>query len=244
MAALTALALHGALAAPADAHVEAALDENNRYLKLTPMGDRVRLAYTVFIGQRPGEILRRRLDHDRDGQVSDAEAAVYGRELGGHIRGAVAITLDGRPHAIAWTTQDVGLGTPSVTGGSLSIDLVGWVCTGGGDTHVLRIVDTVVLDKPGETELRLEDGPGVHVRSGDARERKWTGGGGPLTEGIEVGWTVDGAAPRPADGRCAETPDAPRWWPRGVIGMLVVLMIAIGAASAVAKGKRQRKVNG
>lgn len=240
MAALTAIALHGVIASRAEAHVEAAIDENNRYLKLTPMGDRVRLAYTVFIGQRPGEALRRRLDRNRDGQLSDAEAASYGDELGRHIRAAVAITLDGRPATIAWRTQDVGLGTPSVTGGSLSIDLVGWICTGGA-SHQLRLHDTLALDKPGETEVRLEDGPGVRFRAGDALERKWTGGGGPLTEGIEVAWTVDGAAPRPADGRCgAETPDAPRWWPRGVIGILVALIVAVGAARAI----RQRKVNG
>lgn len=237
--ALTALAVLGALAARADAHVEAAIDENNRYLKLTPMGDRVRLAYTVFIGQRPGEQLRRRLDGNRDRQVSDGEAAIYGEELARHIRGAVAIDLDGRPAAVAWTTPSVGLGTPSVTGGALSVDVVGWLCVGGGDDHTLVLRDTVVLDKPGETEVRLEDGPGVHFAPGTTLERTWTGGGGLLTEGLTIAWRTDGDAPRPDDGRCrARNAGAPRWWPWGVIGILVALFLAGGAAYA-----RQRKPN-
>src|SRR6185369_12131192 len=38
------------LAGRAAAHVAPSVGDNNRYLKLTPLGDRVRLAYTVFYG--------------------------------------------------------------------------------------------------------------------------------------------------------------------------------------------------
>jgi hypothetical protein len=220
---------------PAHAHVQASVDENNRYLKLTPMGDRVRLAYTIFLGERPGATLRRRLDRDRDGQLDDDEARAYGKEIAALVHPAVSVTLDGKAARIAWTTLDVGLGTPSVAAGAFSVDLVGWVCA-TGDSHRMVLVDTVELEKPGETEVRLEDAPGVifGVRSiggkaFDTLETKWTGAGGPLTTGLDLAYSVDGAAARPADGRCgdagAENTNAPRYWLWGV-GILVVAVVA------------------
>lgn len=236
-----------ALTAPVWAHVQPAVDENNRYIKVTPLGDRVRLSYTVFLGERPGAALRRRLDRDRDQELSDAETAPYGEELAGHVRTAVTVTIDGRPTPIAWTTVDVGLGTPAVSGGALSVDLVGWICTGGGAAPRLTLHDTLVLDRPGDSELRLEDGPGVHFgerrlggRPLDKLDATWTGSGGPLTEGLEVTWRVDGAAPRPADGRCTESKHAPRrWWAWGVAGAIAAAATAVAVAL-----RRQRKVNG
>jgi hypothetical protein len=233
----------------AHAHVQASVDENNRYLKVTPMGDRVRLAYTVFLGERPGAALRKRIDRNRDGQLDDAEAAAYGKEIAALVHPAVHVTLDEKPATIAWTTLDVGLGTPSVAAGAFSVDLVGWVCA-AGDAHRMVLVDTVELDKPGETEVRLEDGPGVRFgarsvggKTFDGLETNWTGAGGPLVTGLDVAWTADAAAPRPADGRCregrygggAENTDAPRYWLWGV----VVAVLALAGAFLV-----YRKVKG
>jgi len=234
----------------ADAHVAASVDENNRYLKLTPMGDRVRLAYTIFLGERPGAALRRRLDRDRDGQLDDAEAAAYGREMAALVHPRVTVTIDEQPRKIAWETLDVGLGTPSVAAGSFSVDLVGWICA-EGDAHRMVLHDTVDLEKPGETEVRLEDGPGVRFgarslggNAMDKLEHKWTGAGGPLTLGLDVTWTVDAAAARPADGRCgggtAENQDAPRYW---LWGVLLVVVALVGAAGGRLL-HRQRNVNG
>jgi len=238
-AAVVALTAAIVVAAPlrgARAHVEAALDDNNRYVKLTPLGDRVRIAYTVFIGQRPGATLRRRLDLDRDGQISDAEAARYADEMARQVQPAITATLDGRLTPITWTTVDVGLGTPSVTGGAFSIDLVGWLCASGAQ-HRLVLRDTVQLDHPGETEVKLEDGPGGRFgtralggRPLDGLDAKWTGGDGPLTLGLEVAWSVDGAAPSPRDHRCAATRNAPRQgWRWGVL-IGVGVLAAAGAA--------------
>jgi hypothetical protein len=246
-----ALAALGALAGRAHGHVEAAIDENNRYLKLTPMGDRLRLAYTIFIGQKPGEVLRKRLDRNRDGQIGDDEATAYGEEVARLVRPAVALTLDGRATPIDWRTVDVGLGTPSVTGSSLSIDLVGWACTGDAAAHRLVLRDTVAIDKPGETEVKLEDGPGIVFgerriagRAMDTLDTKWTGADGPLTHGLEAAWTVDGAAPRPADGRCrAENAEAPSPWRWGFYAVLALFAIG-GFAYATRRRPRQRNVNG
>jgi hypothetical protein len=233
----------------AGAHVEAAVDENNRYLKLTPLGDRVRVAYTIFVGERPGAALRRRLDRDRDGQLDDREAAAYGDEVAALVRPAVTVTLDGELAPVAWTTIDVGLGTPSVAGGAFSVDLVGWICA-RGPRHQLVLRDTVRLDRPGETEVRLEDGPGVRFvsrrlgdREMDALDAKWTGGDGPLTLGLDVTWEVDGAAARPVDGKCAAGGGAGagrrRWLGYG-LGVAAAIAMAGGALWA----RRRRSGSG
>jgi hypothetical protein len=243
-----------ALTSLSHAHVQPSLDENNRYLKLTPMGDRVRVAYTIFLGEQPGSALRRRLDHNHDGQVDDAEAAAYGREIAARVYPAVTATLDDRPAKIAWTTLDVGMGTSSVTAGSFSVDMIGWICA-SGDAHHLLLRDVVEVEQPGDTELKLEDGPGVHIgvhtvggeAFKDGLDTVWRGAGGPLTIGLDLAWTVDGAAPRPEDGRChgdanSENKTAPRWWLWGVGIGVVAVLAAVGGRQLLAQ--RQRNVNG
>ncbi len=204
----------------AHAHVAPSEDVDNRYLKLTPMSDRVRIAYTIYIGHKPGAALRRHLDRDRDGLVGADEARGYGDAVAARIRPAVMATVDGRPAPIAWTVVDVGLGQPEVTAGAFSIDLIGWICTGGGE-HRLLLRDTLALDRPGENELRLEELPGVRIgehRLGGAPiegfEARWNGAGGPLvTGGLDLAWTAGADAVRPADGRCHATGGHPprRW---------------------------------
>src|SRR5580765_7320368 len=85
------------------AHVAPSMDDNNRYLKLTPLGDRVRLAYTVYLGEVPGAAARREFDADRDGAISDPEAQAFGARLAEQVRPALAITVDGAAAPLAWT---------------------------------------------------------------------------------------------------------------------------------------------
>src|SRR6187551_2105533 len=158
LVAATAIAL---ASAPARGHVEASVDANNRYLKLSPMGDRIRLAYTVLFGHEPGAAMRRRLDRDRDGQISSAEADALGRELAAALQPALTIAIDGEPLAWQWARVDVGLGTPAVGGGSLSVDLIAWLCTPPGTTHRLQLRDEYMVEKAGDSELKLETGPGI-----------------------------------------------------------------------------------
>jgi len=208
------VALVIASSATARAHVAPSMDDNNRYLKLTPLGDRVRLAYTVYLGERPGEAARREIDANHDGTIGDDEAHAFGAKLGEQVRAGLAITVDGATSPVAWATVDVGLGTPSTRAGSFSVDLIAWLClpTAGG-AHTIVVKDAFAMPRPGETELRVEDTPGVHVdvaRLGmidlidlDAR---WQGAGGPLaTTGFTLGFTAGEKAPIPKDGRCTET---------------------------------------
>jgi hypothetical protein len=78
-----AAAVIGALVAivtarPARAHVQPSVDDNNRYIKVQPFGDRIRLAYTVFFGEVPGAGMRPQIDTNHDKTISEAEAQAFG----------------------------------------------------------------------------------------------------------------------------------------------------------------------
>src|SRR5689334_17308917 len=76
--------------APVHAHVAPSQNENNRYLKVTLLPDRVRVSFTVFFGERPGASERLRMDRDRDGQLAPAESQAFGEsvrdDVAGHLR--------------------------------------------------------------------------------------------------------------------------------------------------------------
>ncbi len=247
LSAIVATGVVALIAAPSHGHVEASVDANNRYLKISPMGDRVRLAYTVLFGEKPGAAMRRRLDRDRDGQISGAEADVLGRELAASLTPALTIAIDGAPLTWSWARVDVGLGTPSTIGGSLSVDLIAWLCVAAGTEHRLAIRDEYQVDTPGESELRLEEGPGVHLGEhtlGGAPmigvDAAWTGKGGPITTGFELRYTVDASATRPSDGRCRDPRAATRRrarWPF-VAGAAAALILAIALQAQRKKARR------
>ena len=215
----------------------------DRYLKLTPMGDRVRLAYTVVFGERPGARVRQRLDRDRDGRLSASEADALGRELDRDVAAALRLGLDGRPLPWTWARVDVGLGTDRVAAGALSVDLIAWLCTSGGDAHELTLRDDLRLPDLGTTEVTIETGPGVTIErrllGADPMPElvaSWTGAG-PLPAGLTLGYRTTADASRPRDGRCAAEP-APRKrrWPLVALGGG-----AAGAMIAIAVRRRRRR---
>lgn len=246
---LGALALAGG-PATARAHPQASPDRNNRYLKLTPMADRLRIAYTVYLGEAPGAHARRRLDRDRDGTISDGEAAVIGREIAAMVGPAVELAVDDRPAPIDWSAPAVGLGTPATAGGALAIDLVGWVCTGDGARHRLALRDRVRLDAPGELEVRLEDGPGIAFPAAERRLAgepmreltvTWRGDEERLARGLEVAYTVDDAhALRLTDRRCAGAAGAARGSRRPLLYAGAALAgLALGVTALVLSRRRR-----
>jgi len=199
-------------ASPALAHVAPSVDDNNRYLKITPGADRLRLAYTVFFGEVPGAQMRRTVDANHDGTISDAEAQAFGDKLGAEVASSLELTLDGHPLPVAWTTVSVGMGTPQTAGGAFSVDLVAWPCLASvRGKHTVALRDRFRIPRPGETELKVEDAPGIsieHARVGaidDPRyDYKFAGPGGPLADdGLDLAYTASDKAPRLADGSCA-----------------------------------------
>jgi hypothetical protein len=211
-AALIAIALR---ATGAHAHVGPAIDDNNRYLKLTAQGDRVRLAYTVFFGELPGSILRRTIDADHDGAISEAESAAFAGSLARAIAAALTVTVDGAPAPIAWRQVVVGLGTPDAAAGTFSIDLVAsWCLAPPRGRHTVALRDRYPLAQPGETEVVIEDSPGVvldRARLGGAADAahdwKLAGEAAPLADpGLEVALTAGEAAIVAPDAACPATP--------------------------------------
>ncbi|HEY4241537.1 MAG TPA: hypothetical protein VGM88_17065 [Kofleriaceae bacterium] len=217
------------------AHVAPSVDDNNRYVKLTPLGDRVRLAYTVFFGQVPGAGLRRDLDANHDGTISDDESNAFGAKLAAEVADGLVVEIDGTPQPVTWTQVVVGMGTPQTAAGAFSVDLVASLCLPSlrGAHHVV-LRDRFKLTRPGETELKLEDAPGVKVDRANLggsdtpdHDVKLLGPGGQLSDpGIDVSFTAGPTAPVTADATCAA--------PRGARGMWWLYSAFAGALVAVA----------
>lgn len=231
----------------ADAHVAPSVDDNNRYLKLTPTGDRVRLAYTVFFGENPGRAQRPALDTDRDGAISDAEGQAFAARLGAEVAASLDVTVDGAPAKVAWSVISAGLGTPSTRAGAFSVDLVAYLCLPvARGRHEVRVRDRFRVPRPGETEVRVEDGPGItleRTRLGalahDGDAFKLVGPTPPLADpGLEVAFVAAATAPAGGDTIC-HGGGAPR---RGLPTVVVIgagALIGVGLALVVAWRRRR-----
>ena len=243
-----AVTLAGVTAA---AHVAPSVDDNNRYIKLTPAADRVRVAYTVFFGEVPGAQTRPSIDANRDGQISEAEGQAFGVKLATEVGASLELTVDGKVQPVAWSTVAVGMGAPQVAAGSFSIDMIAWAClpTVRGK-HTLLLRDRFRVPRPGETEVKVEDGPGVtidHTRIGTAadpsHDYRFAGPGGPLTDdGLEIAFTARDTAPLTSDGTCTAPGGGKAGVSRPLVMIIVLALMGIigGAVVVVKKQKRPR----
>ncbi|MEO7731701.1 MAG: hypothetical protein ABIY55_12065 [Kofleriaceae bacterium] len=220
LAMLVALVVAIGAAAPASAHVAPAVGDNNRYLKLTPLGDRIRLAYTVFYGEVPGATLRRTIDRNHDGTIDDRETQAFGERIAKGVAATLIIAVDHIPQPVAWSEVVVGLGTPSAAAGAFSIDLVAWLCLSSPrGKHAVLLRDAYPLERPGETEVKVEDSPGVTIavtRIGgaedEAHDYRLVGPSGALeTDGLDLQFTAGDKAVIGGDATChvASSPPLP-----------------------------------
>jgi hypothetical protein len=241
-----AVAAITAAATVALAHVAPSVDDNNRYAKLTPLGDRVRFAYTVFFGEIPGAQERQTIDANHDGQISGDEAGAFGAHLAAEIAAQLDVSVDGVQTPVAWNSVDVGI-TADAKGGSFSVDLVDWLClaTERGH-HTVRVLDHFRLPHMGETEIKVEDAPGVqlarvHIGRLDepSHDFRFTGPAGPWSDdGLELVFEAGDTAPVTRDATCRAAAPATRshTW---LIG-LIVGIVAVGGAIAGAAWYRRR----
>ena len=255
-AALVAVAAAiAALAAPAAAHVASSVGDNNRYLKLTPLGDRVRLAYTVFYGQLPGVELRRTIDTNHDGTIDEAESQAFGARVARDVAAALDVTADGVHQSVAWSEVVVGMGSRATVAGAFSIDLVASLCLAAPrGKHAIELRDRFAVSRPGETEIRFEDSPGVTVdraRVGDdpdpGIDYKIVGPAPVLGEagpagGIELAFTAGDKAVVVPDAACAAPAPAPA--PRRGLPIAAIAgaaAAAIAGAAAITAWRRRRR---
>lgn len=243
------LVLAIALAATrAAAHVAPAIGDNNRYLKLTPLGDRIRLAYTVFYGEVPGAAMRRAIDTNHDGTLDDAESQAFGGRIAGEVAVALDITIDGARQPVAWTQVVVGFGTPQTAAGAFSIDLVAWICLAAPrGKHAVLLRDDFRLERPGETEVKVEDSPGVAITAtriggaeDEANDYNLVGPSGALaTDGLELQFTASDKAVGAADAVC-QGPTVERALPAGVIvgAVAVTAFVLAGAVTLILRRRR------
>jgi hypothetical protein len=235
-------------AGPAAAHVAPAIGDNNRYLKLTPIGDRVRLAYTVFYGEVPGAALRRAIDANHDGTIDDAESQAFGGRIAREVAAALDITIDGARQPVVWAQVVVGFGTPQTAAGAFSIDLVAWICVAPPrGKHAVLLRDDFRLERPGETEVKVEDSPGVTINAtriggadDEANDYKLVGPSGALaTDGLELQFTAGDKAVVTSDAVC-RGPAQDRALPTGVI-VVAAAVTAFVLAGAVTLVRRRRR---
>jgi len=220
-------------------HVAPSVDDNNRYLKVTPLRDGFRLAYTVFFGEIPGAAERRTIDGNRDGRIDDSEAKRFADKLGVQVADAIDIDADGVAQRIRWSLVSPGMGSDAVAAGSFSVDLVAFICAKPGDHHTVRVRDQFRIPRPGETEMKVEDSPGVaigkaHVGPADdpSHDFRFAGPGGPLSDdGLELEYTATDRTPKVPDGACVAAAA-----PAAKAPLVSWRMLALGGGIAVALG--------
>lgn len=225
-----------AITATAVAHVAPSVDDNNRYLKVTPFGDRVRLAYTVFFGEVPGAIARRDIDTNHDGQLTEAEGHAFGVAIANQVGAGLQVEVDGKVVTMPWASVDVGLGTPQVAAGSFSVDLIGYACLPvARGKHALVVHDRYRIAHPGETEVKVEDAPGIAIEKAHigpandpSHDFRFAGPGGPLSDdGLELAFEAGPRSTVTPDAVCRAEPERSRAW---------LIYAAIGAAVVVLGG--------
>jgi hypothetical protein len=228
-------------------HVSPSVDDNNRYLKITPLRDGVRLSYTVFFGEIPGASERRSIDANRDGRIDDDEAQRFAAKVGAEVAAGVDIEVDGVPQRVQWDLVAAGMGSDAVAAGSFSIDLVAFACGKTSGPHRVLLRDQFRIPRPGETELKVEDSPGVtikraHVGPADdpSHDFRFAGPGGPISDdGLELEYTAADKTPSVPTGKCIAAPAKPS--SNSKLGLIVIAgMVVLGVAALIAFRRRAR----
>jgi hypothetical protein len=234
-------------------HVAPSVDDNNRYLKITPLRDGVRFAYTVFFGEIPGASERRSVDSNRDGRIDSDEAQRFATKVGAQVAAAIDLEVDGVPQRVQWDLVSAGMGSDAVAAGSFSIDLVAFACGKATGPHRVVLRDQFRIPRPGETEVKVDDSPGVtitkaHVGPADdpSHNFRFAGPGGPLSDdGLTLEYAVTDKTPAVPTGprsKCVaatgDTKASARNWRD--VAAIVALVIAIAAAGSIVWLRRRR----
>ncbi|MSP60513.1 MAG: hypothetical protein EXR72_09270 [Myxococcales bacterium] len=168
-------------------------------------GGAVRVAYTVMIGELPAAAARKIADMNGDGAVDDGEAGAWANALAQSVQSGLALDVDGKRLQARWEAPVIGgLENRQVAPIPFSVDLIARLETGGG-THTVRLDDTTAIPAVGDTEVRIEEGPGAkllaawHAREDGKIQTRfaWTGPRRSVVEDRSIGFRFrDESAPR------------------------------------------------
>jgi hypothetical protein len=156
---------------------------NNRYVKLTCLPDRVRIAFTILYGDQPALPERRRMDADHDGKITPAEAKKFGVDVARRVADGLLFEVGDRRVSVQFAEIDVGLGgDDTVRPVPFSVDLVTTVPLVGPGPHTLHFEDRADLPSPGESEVLLDESPGTRVLA------SYRGRAGEGVHGLKFAW--------------------------------------------------------
>jgi hypothetical protein len=152
-----ALALVAALLpGTAAAHPEVSPQLVNRYLSLIVVGDRVEFFVTLLYGALPGAEVRRGMDQDHDGRLSEAEQQEGKRQWQRRAGELASVRLDGVPIPLGEAAADLQLGPDTSAGPApLVVEVYGSRPLREG-THQLRLEPGWDPPGLGETEMVLD----------------------------------------------------------------------------------------
>ena len=224
---------------PALAHPEFAPTQSNRFLKLTLTGGgSARLTYTVMVGELPATEARREGDADGDGRLDEGEQRALTLAWQRRVERGLRLELDGEPVRASWDSPVAGgFVDPRLGPIPFSIDLAARLPIGPGE-HTLRLDDTTTIERLGETEVRIEEGPKVRLLGAwQAREDGkvqtrflFRGPKRSVIEDRSIGLRlVDESAPRRRRGAL----------PWALIGLLLATVVAGGMVWRRRRGRRE-----
>nr|MBA3243156.1 hypothetical protein [Acidobacteriota bacterium] len=137
----------------------------NNFARVRVEAGGVRVRYVVDMAEIPTFQESQAMDENKDGSVSNEEAAVYLERLAPRLLEGIVLTSDGAriPLSIAAKTISMPKGTGGLQTLRIECDFVGIIAEDAGAvaTHRLRFEDTNYRERIGWREIVVEPAPGI-----------------------------------------------------------------------------------
>lgn len=161
---LVGLLLHTQPIPSAMAHPQSSLTTVNRYARLLVTGGRVRVFYTLMVGELPALALRNAADRDGTGGLDPAEQSALAMQLREQIsEGVLLISSGSKPVRLTWEPPVWTALEPQTGAAAFSIDVNAQAALRGDEVGELLYEDRVAVSPVGEVELRIEEAPDVRL---------------------------------------------------------------------------------
>ena len=175
---------------------------------------------------------------------------MFGTGLAAQIAAVMEVEVDGKVQPVKWDVIDLGMGTPVVDAGSFTRSI--WsriLCFAiARGHHKILIKDRFRVPHPGETEVKVEDSPGVTIdraRIGamddPTHDYRFAGPGGPVSDdGLELVITAGPKSSVTADETCSAAPPASSSRVPWTILAIIAGVVVAGILAVVAIRRRRR----